>query len=198
MVLSFIVKVINYFLRPVFFLIVNRQTQPAFFSAQHHRLAFHAANHVKRQPRLAPKRHLKKVLLDALLDRFTQLRLYLKIPVRGAQSADPLVRPLVVVVFHPLADTLLRVIKAPELRPAQKFQKYRLPEPFDLAQRHRVVRLRFDMMDPVLFHLRLEPAGAAPARILPAVVRQHLFRRVILRCRPAVHLDHVFRRLAPE
>jgi len=116
--MSFLVQVVNYFLRPVFFLIVNRQTQLALFRTQHHRLAFHTAHHIKWQLRLAAQCHLKKVLLDALLDGLAKLALYLKIPVSRAQSAEALVRPLVVVILHPLADTFLRVLKTPELRPA--------------------------------------------------------------------------------
>jgi hypothetical protein len=196
--MSFLIKVVNYFLRSVFFLIVNRQTQLAFLSPQHHRLAFHTAHHIKWQLRLAAQRHLKKVLLDALLDGLAKLALYLKIPVGRTQSADALMRPLVVVILHPLADTFLSVLKTAELRTAQKLQEDRLPEPLDLAQRHRVVWLRFDVVDPVFLQLRLKPAGPAPRRVLTSVVRQHLLRWVILRGCPAVHLDHVLRRLAAK
>jgi hypothetical protein len=198
MVMSFLVQVVNYFLRPVFFLIVNRQAQLAFLRTQHHRLALHAAHHIKRQLRLAAQRHLKKVLLDALLDGLAELALYLKIPVGRAQAANTLVRTLVVVILHPLPDTFLCVLKTAELRTAQKLQEYRLPEPLDLAQRHRVVGLRFDVVDTVFLQLRLKPAGPSPRRVLTSVVRQHLFRRVILRGCPAVHLDNVLRSLAPE
>jgi hypothetical protein len=81
MITSFLVKVVNHFLQPVFFFIVNRQMQFALFSTQHHALAFHAAHHVKRQPRLAPQRHFKKVFLYAFLNGFAKTGLYLKIPV---------------------------------------------------------------------------------------------------------------------
>jgi hypothetical protein len=198
MVMSFFVKIVNYFLRFVFFLVVNRQPQLAFLRTQHHALPLHAAHHVKRQPRLAPQRHLKKVVLDALLDGLAKLGLDLKIPVCRAQSADPLVRPLVVVILHPLPYPLLGILKTSELRTAQKLLEYRLPEPLDFAQRHRVVRLRFDVPDTVLLHLSLKPAGSSPRRVLPSVVRQHLLRRVILCYRSPVHLDHVLTSLAPE
>jgi len=196
--MSFLIKVVNYFLRFVFFLIVNRQPELSFLSPQHHRLPFHTPNHVERQLRLAPKRHLKKVLLDALLNSLAELGLYLKIPVSRAQAADALVRPLVVVILHPLPDTLLSVLKTCELRTAQELLEDRLPEPLDLAQRHRVVGLGFDVADTVFLQLSLKAAGSPPRRVLTPVVRQHLAGRVVLRYRPPVHLDHVLTRLAPE
>ena len=60
----------------------------------------------------------KKVLLYALLDGLAKLALYLKIPVGWAQSADALVRPLVVVILHPLPYPLNRILKTTELGPA--------------------------------------------------------------------------------
>jgi hypothetical protein len=195
---SFLIKVVNYFLRFVFFLIVNRQAQLALFRTQYHRLSFHAAHHIKRQLRLAPKRHLKKVLLNALLDGLAQIGLYLEVPVCRAQAAQPLVRTLVVVILHPLTDTLLSVLETCELRSAQELHEDRLPEPLDLAKRHRVVRPRFDVVDSVFLQLRFKPAGPPPRRVLTPVVRQHLAGRVVLRYRSPVHLDHVLTRLAPE
>jgi len=61
-----------------------------------------------------------------------------------------------------------------------------------------VVRLRFDVVDLIFLQLTFEAAAPAPARVLPPIVREHLFRRVVLRGRPAVHLDNVFCRLAAE
>jgi hypothetical protein len=198
MVISFSVKIVHHFLSAVLFLVVNAQPQFPFFCPQHHTLAFHPAHHVKRQLRFAPKRHLQKVILDALFNRLSQLRLYLKIPVSRTQSSYALVRTLVVVIFHPLPYPLLRVLEASELRPAQKLQEYRLPEPLDFPQCHRMVRLRFDVVDVVLLHLRLKSARAPPRGVLPPVVRQHLLRRVVLRCSPPVHLQHILRCLAAE
>jgi hypothetical protein len=141
MIMSFLVKVVNHFLQSVFFFIVNRKTQLALLCPQHHALPFHAAHHVKRQPGLSTERHLKKVLLDAFFDCLAKPGLNLKIPVRGAKTADPLVRPLVVVIFHPLPYPLLRIFKTLELRPCKELQKNRLPEPLDLPKRHGMVWL---------------------------------------------------------
>ncbi len=52
------------------------------------------------------------------------------------------------------------------------------------------------MMDLVFLKLQLESAVASPARILPAVVGQHLFGWVILGCGPAIHFNDVLRCLA--
>ena len=54
------------------------------------------------------------------------------------------------------------------------------------------------MVDLVLLHLQLEAAIAPPTRVLPPIVCEHLFRRVILGGRTPVHFDYILRRLAPE
>ena len=76
-----------------------------------------------------------------MLDRLPELALDLKIPVRGAQAADPLMRPFVVVILHPLPYPLTRILEALELCSYEKLQVDCFPEPLDLAQCHRVVRL---------------------------------------------------------
>ena len=133
-----------------------------------------------------------------MLDRLPELALDLEVPVRGTQASDPLVRSFVVVILHPLPYPLGCVLEALELRSDKKLQIDRLPEPLDLAQRHRMVRLRLDVMDLVFLELQLKAAVPAPARILPPVVREHLFRRVVLGGRPAVYLDNVLARLGAE
>jgi hypothetical protein len=198
MIMTFLVKVVNHFLQSVLFLIVHRQAQLALFSPQYHALPFHAAHHVKRQAGLSAESHLKKVLLNTIFDRLAEPGLDLKIPVCRAQSADTLVRPLVVVIFHPLPYPLLSIFKTIELSTAQKLQEYRLPEPFYLPECHRMVRLGFNMMNPVFFQLHLKTGGSTPGRILPPIVRQHLTGRVILRFSPAVHLNNILRRLAAK
>jgi len=59
-------------------------------------------------------------------------------------------RPLVVVVFHPQAHPLARRLETVELRSHQELFPDRLPEPFDLAQRHGMMRPAFDVVHPVL------------------------------------------------
>ncbi len=112
-------------------------------------------------------------------------------PVRGTQPADTLVRPLEVVILYPQLRTVLHVLEPLKERPVEKLLLYSLPEPFDLPLRLRVMRLRTDMPDLHPVHLLLKLRNSTPARVLPPVVRQHLYRGLVLRCRPAEHLQHV-------
>jgi hypothetical protein len=114
MIISFLVQVVNHFLRYVV-LVIHRQPELAFLRSQHDRLSFHPADHVKWQLGLSPESHLEKVLLDALLDGLPELALDLEVPVRRAEASDALVRPLVVVVLDPLPDPLGCVLEALEL-----------------------------------------------------------------------------------
>ena len=106
-------------------------------------------------------------------------------------------RPLVVVVFHPVRQTLPRLFKSLEPRPVQILLLQRLPEPLDLPQCHRMMRGTADVMDVVLFQFLLELRHAPPARVLPPVVRQHLLRDAERPRGHAVRLHHIFTGLAP-
>lgn len=61
-----------------------------------------------------------------------------------------------------------------------------------------MVRGGFDVDDAVLFEFRLEPAGAVPVGVLPAIVGEHLFGRIILRFGLPEDFDEVVGRLAAE
>ena len=179
------------------FLIVHHQAQLSFLSPQYYGLSFHPPHHVKGILRLTPQRHLQDIVRNPLLHRLFQLPLDLKIPIGRTQSADPLVRPFVIVVLQPMADPLSCLLKTPKLRPHEKLFIDRLPETLDLAQRHRMMGLRFDVLDPVLHQLPLKPGRSPPVRILPAPVREHLLRDPVLANRPAIHLQYLVRRLSP-
>jgi hypothetical protein len=118
MAVSFVVQIVYHFLRRVIVFRVHRQPEPALFRPQNHRLAFHAAHHVERHTGLSSEGHFEEVLLNALFDGFLELALDLEVPVRGAEAPDPLVGPLVVVIFHPLPYPLDCVLEALELGPA--------------------------------------------------------------------------------
>ncbi|MDD5533664.1 MAG: hypothetical protein PHC52_12795 [Syntrophales bacterium] len=196
LIVCLFLEVVNQVLLPI--LPVHRQPKPALLRPEHHRLAVHPAHHVKRRLGLPAQGHLQDVLLDPGLDRFLQLALDLEISVRRAQTPDPLVRALVVVIANPPTDPFLRLLKAPKLRPGQELLEDRLPEPLHLPESHRMMRGRPDMLHPVLLELALEPARSPPSRILPAIVRQHLLGRAVLAHRPPVDLDHAGPSLAPE
>jgi hypothetical protein len=66
----------------------------------------HPAHHIKRTLRFTSQGHLERVLLNAPLDDLPQLLGNRKEAIGGTQSLQRLVRPLVVVVFHPQTDPL--------------------------------------------------------------------------------------------
>ena len=164
----------------------------------HHRLPVDPPDHVERPPRLAAQGQLHQVVLDAALDHLAQVAADLEEAVCRAHAPDTLVRAPVVVVLHPQRDPLLRLLEAVELRAPEELVVDVLPEPLDLAERHRVVRPRADVLHPVLAQLLLEPRRPAPRGVLPAVVRQHLARRAELADPAAVRLQDVLGGLAAE
>jgi hypothetical protein len=116
-------------------------------------------------------------------------------PVRWTQPADTLMRTLEVVVLYPQLCAVLHVLEPFKERPVEKLLLDRLPKPLDLSLCLRVVRLRPDVFDLHPVHLLLKLRLTAPARVLPPVIRQHLRRRFVLRCRPPEHLKHIVRLL---
>jgi hypothetical protein len=60
------------------------------------------------------------------------------------------VRPLVVVVLHPQPHPLAGGIEAVKLRSHQKLLPDRLPEAFDLAEGHGMMRPALEVVDPSL------------------------------------------------
>ena len=97
------------------------------------------AQQVERLLRLLTQRQPQAVLLAALADCTVDVLGHTIEPVRGACTVDPLVRTLVVVVAHPVVQTLARVGERSEHRLFEELAPDRLPEPLDLAQGHRVV-----------------------------------------------------------
>jgi hypothetical protein len=188
------------FIDHLLFFSVGRYVHPHLpaFRSYRHRLVAHPPHHVERLRRTAAQRQLLDISLDASFHRHAQFLLDRKEPVRRTQTLQPLVRPLVVVIFQPPADPFPRLLEIRELRPHQELLPDRLPEPLDLAQGHRVMRTAADMVDPVFFHLPHERRPPAPADILSSVVRQHLPRHPIRPDTAPVHLQHILRGLAPE
>lgn len=196
--LLFLVEVISQFLGGLVLRVLKFEFEFSFFGAQDDRLALHAADHIKRSARLSAQRHLQKVFLDAGLDRLAQRALDLEEAIGRAQPADALVGTLVVIMFDPEADALTRGLKTFELRARQKLLPKRRPEALDFAQRHRVLRTRLEMRHAILLQLRLEARSATPRSILPAIIREHLLRWLILRDGLPIHFDHRLRRRTAE
>ncbi len=80
------------------------------------------------------------VFLAALFDRLFDIVGQAVEPIRRTSTIDPLVRTLMVVVMHPVVQALARVGKRSEHRFTEILSPQSLPETFDLAQGHRVLR----------------------------------------------------------
>jgi len=197
LVVADLAEVIGKFLFLVL-LITDTEFEFALFGPEDDGLAVHPSYHVKGRLRFAAQGQLQEVFLDAGLDGLAQLELDLEEAVGGTKSVNALVGSLVIVIFNPQLDPLARGIEAVELGAHQELLPEGGPEAFHLAQRHGMLRSRFEVRNPVLLQFRRKPTGAPPTGILPAIVGQHLLGRLELTGRHAVHLDHRLRRGAAE
>jgi hypothetical protein len=75
-----------------------------------------------------------------------------------------------VVVFGPHSNALTSILEAIELRTRQVFLKDRFPEPLNLPQCLRMVRLRFDVLHLVFRKLPFEFCFSSPVGILTSIV----------------------------
>lgn len=155
-------------------------------------------HHVERALGFPTERELQHVLLDAALDHLPELLGDAEEAIRRAEPLQGLVGPAVVVVLHPEPHPLGGRLEAVELRARQELLPDGFPEALDLAQGHGVMRPALQVVHPILPQLRLEPGGPAPTRVLAALIGEHFLGHAVLRHRPAVHLQHVLRRLAAK
>ena len=147
---------------------------------------------------MAAQGQLQQVFLDAHFDGFAQLSSDFEEAVRRAKTFDALVRPLVVVVTDPEPDPFPGRLETLELSAGEELLPDAFPEALDLAQGHRVVRPGLEVVRPVLFHLGLKPSNAAPIDVLPTVVGEHLFGRLVFGGRNAKHLQDILGGVAAE
>jgi hypothetical protein len=140
----------------------------------------------------------QRVLLTPLTGGFLDVRGQTVEPVRRAGSLNALMRPLVIIVRHPVGNPLAGIRKRSKQSFLQKFLPDRLPEPLDLAQRHRMVCRAAHMSDPLLLQDLLKPRLASPGCKLPAVVRQDLPGRTPLADSSLDHFQHRLRSLLSE
>jgi len=96
--------------------------------------------------------------------------------------------PPVVVMLHPQPNSLTGRFKAVELGALQELLPDGFPETFNLAQGHGMMRSALNVVNPILAQLCLETGGPTPARVLAALIGEHLFGHAVLGHRPAVHL----------
>jgi hypothetical protein len=180
------------------FLAVDEHLHAALLGPDHHRLLAHPPHHVEGTPGLPAEGELQDVLLDAALDHLPQLLRDAEEAVGGAEAIQRLMGPPVVVILHPEPDPFAGRLEAVELGALQELLPDGFPEAFDLAEGHGMMRPALQVVDVILAELGLEAGRAPPTGELPALIGEHLLRDADLRHRPAVHLQHVLRRLAAE
>jgi hypothetical protein len=133
-------RIVNKFFLHRVILTVDKHLHLALFRPDYHRLIAHAPDHVKRVHRPAAKGQFQSVFLHAFFKRLFQLVGDFEKPIGRAQSADTLVRALVVVILDPERGSFHGLLKTVELGALKKLAQDRLPKPLDLTQGHRMVR----------------------------------------------------------
>jgi hypothetical protein len=162
------------------------------------RLLAEPPNHVERTLGLTAQRQFLHVFGNAALHYGPQFLRNREEPICRIQPVQRLVRSFVVVVLHPQPNPLPCLLETLELCPTEELFPDRLPEPFDFAQGHRVMGLTLEVMDVIFLKFLLEARFAAPTRILPAIVGEHLLGYAVLADRRAIDLQHILRALAAE
>lgn len=132
----------------------------------------------------------QRVRGDLFLDRLADVRSGAKETIGWDQALERLVRTLEVVVRKIVLEPSLRIDEVREDRPSQKLVPQRLPEPFDLAERLRMLRSTTDVLDAVTLEGFLEFRPTAPHGVLPPVVGQHLLRLAVRRDAALERLHH--------
>jgi hypothetical protein len=127
---------------------------------------------VQRRLRLLAQGQTERVLLASLPHRLFDVLRNAVEPVGRACTVDPLMRSLVVVVVDPVLQPTAGIGERGKDRLLEVLPPDRLPEPLDLAQRHRMVRSAAHMLNSLLTQDLLESRLAAPGNKLAAVVRQ--------------------------
>lgn len=184
-------------MRPRWFA-VNKHFHLPLLGTDDHRLLPHPAHHVKRTLRLPSQCQFQHVVLNAALDDLAQLLGNGKESIGRAQTLQGLMGPPVIVVLHPQPHPFAGRLEAVKLCALEKLLPDGLPEAFDLAQGHGMMRPALDVANPIFPQFGLETRGPAPARVLSPLIGQHLLGHTVLCYCPAVHLKHMLRRLAAK
>jgi hypothetical protein len=180
------------------FLTINEHLHLALLGTNDHGLLAHPPHHVEGTTRLPSQRQFQHVLLHAALDDLPQFLGNGKEAIGRTQPLQGLMGTPVVVVLHPQPNPFAGRLETVKLRSHQELFPDGLPEAFDLAQGHGMMRPALEVADPILAQLRLKAGGPAPTRVLAALIREHFFGHAVLRHRRAIHLQHVLRRLAAK
>ena len=154
-------------------------------------MPFHAADHVEGRFGFAAQGDLQEIFLDACGDGFAEFGSNFKEAIRWAKTFNALMRPLVIVIFDPQTNPFPSRIEAFKLGAGEELLPDGFPEPFDLAQRHGMMRPGLKVVCPVLFHLGLEASRAAPIDVFPPVIGEHFLGRLIFAGGDAKDFQHV-------
>jgi hypothetical protein len=100
--------------------------------------------------RLPSQRHFQHIVLNAALDDLAQFLGNGKEAVGRTQPLQGLMGPPMVVVLHPQPNPLSGRFKAVELGTLQELLPDGLPEAFDLAQGHGMMRPALNVVNPIL------------------------------------------------
>jgi hypothetical protein len=125
-------------------------------------------------------REPERVGLHLRFDRRAHVGRRAKESIRGDRAVDALVRPLEVVVLHEERDSAESVCEVGKHGLAQKLLPQRLPEALDLPERLGVLRSTLAVRDAIPPQQLLELRLAAPRRVLPPLVGEHLARMAVL------------------
>jgi hypothetical protein len=138
------------------------------------------AHEIKRFARRLLVREAHRVVRDLLLDDRAHLRRGAKESVGRHEARERLVRSLKVVRLHEEvhASHAVGEIRKDGLR--QKLVPERFPEALNLAERLRVLRAAFHVLDAFAAQLFFEFRRAAPRRVLATLVRQNLAWRAVV------------------
>lgn len=154
-----------------------------------------SADEIERLLRLLLLRETQRVRLDLRFHRGAHLWRCTEKPVGGDRTVDTLMRPLEVVVLDEQLDPAQSIREVGEHCLAQKLLPQRLPEPLDLAERLGMLRSALAVLDAAPAEQFLKLGLAAPRRVLPSLVCQHLARLAVIRNALLQRLDHQTRLL---
>lgn len=180
----------------MYFAAIHSDTDPLLVALYDQAPVSDLSNHVERLYRLAVQGQFFHVRRHILLDRGLHLLPDLEEPVCGAEPFKALVRPAVVVVFHPVGEALLGFIERFKPGARKELALQRLPETFDFPESLRMMGLRTDMVDVISRQHLLELRLSAPVGVLPSVVGKKFRRHPVFPGCPPVHFQHVFSALA--
>ena len=169
-------------------LAIHEHLHLPLLSADDHGLLAHPPHHVEGTARLPSQRQFQHIVLNAALDDLAQFLGNGKEAIGRTQPLQGLMGPPMVVVLYPQPNPFAGRLEAVKLGALQELFPDGLPEAFDLAQGHGMMRPALNVVHPILAQLRLEASGPAPARVLATLVGEHLFRHAVVSHCPAVHL----------